>query len=127
MIPQNYSINYYRFLNILIFIILMEKSTIIYQISENDNKNKLENIFKELQINYQLQENNFVIYIPDVVIAQPVIKKTINTRLDGIEQMVDNISIVENDDYLDNSSIVEKDDYQDNSYRVCSLCSMCII
>ena len=117
----------------------MEKSTIIYQISENDNKNKLENIFKELQINYQLQENNFVIYIPDVVIAQPVIKKTINTRLDGIEPMVDNnsivenddyldnSSIVENDDYLDNSSIVEKDDYQDNSYRVCSLCSMCII
>lgn len=92
----------------------MEKSTIIYQISEKDNKNKLENIFKELQVNYQLEEDRFIIYIPDVVIAQPVIKKEMNTGLEEFEQTFDNCSIVENEEY------------PDNSHHVCTLCSMCI-
>ena len=65
----------------------MEKSTIIYQIGEIDNKNKLENIFKELHVNYQLDENRFMIYIPDVVVANPVIKKKI-TRLEEELELV---------------------------------------
>lgn len=93
----------------------MEKTTIIYQIGEKDNKNKLENIFKELQVIYQLKDDNFVIYIPDVVIAKPV-KREIYPRLEEFEQNFDNSSIDNNDSYEDNN----------NNVRVCSLCSMCI-
>ena len=94
----------------------MEKSTIIYQISETDNSNKLENIFKELQINYQKNDERFIIYIPDVVIAKPVITKHIYTRLDEFEPNPDNV----------NRSTLENDEYQTNSHRICTLCSMCI-
>lgn len=92
----------------------MEKSTIVYQIGDNDNKNKLENIFKELQVNYQLQKDIFVIYIPDVVIAKPV-KREIPTIFKNVEEDVDSSLLQENE-------IQEKD-----NVRVCSLCSMCII
>lgn len=93
----------------------MEKSTIIYQIGENDNKNKLENIFKELQVNYQLQKDSFVIYIPDVVVAKPVRKREIPTRLEQFEED------------FDNNLLEENEIHETENVRVCSLCSMCII